>query len=228
MSSLIQPYRFGGTGVNFPTWLSTTGSVQDVVTTSHVFTMPGTINAGDLLIAVLTLNSVSASSWSGSFTEFTDAGAVANNIAAAWKIAAGGDTVTCTSSGASRSAKHLIRIQAGTFNTSQVPVAGTSATGTSTAPNPPNLTPAWGLFKNLFIAVSGHNTAGASPPTAITGWPTNYGTGQTSTGGGAGSGGNNRLGTACRQLEAASDNPGTFTLAASNTWRAQTIAIKGL
>jgi hypothetical protein len=98
--------------------------------------------------------------------------------------------------------------------------APAEATG-STAPNPPSLTPSWGAADTLWLAVTGwsEGTITASA------FPTNYtNTGQNGTGV-AGSEGVS-IGWGFRELNAASEDPGTFTLGSAANWVAFTIAIR--
>lgn len=226
MSSLIQPYRFVSATPIMPVYLSRSNNAINSANTSHAFTMPGTINAGDLLIALGCFSGASVT-FGGGFAEIADAGAVANNIGVGYKIAAGGDTLTVTSSASIRSALSVIRIQAGTFDPSVAPAVGSYTTGTNVNPDPSALNPGWGTYPILWLAVAA-TQYNASTPGNTSAYPTNYSTGQ----------GNSptasatpswRLASGMRALTSDTQNPGTFTQAAPNitSWRALTLAIKG-
>ncbi len=58
----------------------------------------------------------------------------------------------------------------------------------------------------------------------ISAYPTNYSSNQTETNSVGGSATNPTLGSATRNLNASSENPGTFTVASDN-WAAMTIAV---
>lgn len=96
--------------------------------------------------------------------------------------------------------------------------AATDTTGTSTAPNPPNLdttqTRAW-LWMASFSSDDDDNAASW--------WPANYTPLQQAES--AQSTSSCMTGVAYRQLEASAENPGAFTMAAAEEWRAQTLAI---
>ena len=96
-----------------------------------------------------------------------------------------------------------------------------TATGTSTTPDPPSISPAAGQKKYLSIAVF---TSGASSA-SVSAWPTNY----------MRWGGNyvyDYAGTVYQHLypalywfDSTSENPGTYTISASRAWVAATILV---
>jgi PKD repeat protein len=99
-----------------------------------------------------------------------------------------------------------------------VPEAAT-VTGSSQNPNPPNLAPSWGAGDTLWFAACGYDQGQRT----VTAYPANYTNGQNDRSN------NNQgcgVGTAIRQLNAASENPGTFTLSAAEQWIAATVAIQ--
>lgn len=86
--------------------------------------------------------------------------------------------------------------------------------------NPPSETASWGSAKNLFIAMM----ATTAEVITLSAYPTNYVRGKydsVSAGGSSVS-----IGTAVRDLEAASDDPGIFTTSASRWWMAATVVIR--
>lgn len=100
------------------------------------------------------------------------------------------------------------------------PVDGTLATGSSTAPNPPSLTSGFGSVDTLWLAIAGD--MGGSLPSAI---PANYSSVGTSTG--TGPNPESYLAVASRNLNASSEDPGTFTISSAQ-WGANTVAIQGV
>ena len=84
------------------------------------------------------------------------------------------------------------------------------------ASDPPSLTPSWGAFDTLWLAIGGYFSDGSSASAP----PTNYISLLTS----------GDLASAQRNLHAVSENPGVFTDAGSYgiASLAQTIAIKGV
>lgn len=108
----------------------------------------------------------------------------------------------------------------GTNNASVAAISGGSAVTTAT-PDPPSLTPAWGSADDLWFALA----ASADGRTTLTTPPTNYGNqfsdNTTGTTGGLG------LSSARRELTAATEDPGTFTLSRSAATIAVTVSVRG-
>ena len=134
---------------------------------------------------------------------------------------------TFTQSATSRSVWAAYRITGA--NKAIAPQIGTTATGTSTTPNPPSVTVTGGPKDILAIACFSMTGAVEVDDTDIlvTTFPTSYTLGQIEkTGGLSGTNLSGGLGSAARQAAAASsENPATFTQNASRGWRAQTIVV---
>ena len=130
-------------------------------------------------------------------------------------------TLTINTTGnAIRSAHNSYRIAAGTYQ--GVPVAGTAATGSnSSAPNPPDYTSGFGVYKTLWIATS-HSQGVSNVNSAPSGYSNfiDISTSNTGDNGAA-------MASATRETVAASENPGTFALSSTEDWAANTIAIQG-
>jgi hypothetical protein len=186
-------------------------------------TMPSGITAGDLLIATIATdgNTSAAAGGGEGWTNITDTANgsdVRLNILA--KIAAGSDALNLTLGAAADSATHVMRIvDHGVSSVATDVEVGTAATGASTAPNPPSVTPA-ATAKNLFIAVAASDDDDESP----TFYPTSY-TGE-------GQGQSASSATACliqvayRYVTTGSaEDPGAFTLAASEQWVTQSLCV---
>ena len=97
----------------------------------------------------------------------------------------------------------------------------TAATGNSASPNPPSVTMPWGTDAPSLIIPVAHSAAGGSIS-----YPSSYTDGLTVYTGVS----NNfhaRTSTAEREVEASSEDPGTFGLGGTFLWVAQTIAVKG-
>lgn len=200
-------------------------SNQSTATTTHTFpsqSSPFVKNAGDLLIAVIvTYQGGSAnaefSSWGGSFTEFVDQSAnstTIQSIGAAYKFATGSETgtFTVTSVASNRSVMFLMAIP-GAHDTTP-PEATAKANGTTAAADPAALDPSgWAAEDTLWIAVAVNGeTSLTGSFTGITAAPTNYTNYLDS-----GIIGGDVIGAlegavGFRQLNAASENVGTFTL----------------
>lgn len=184
-----------------------------------------TKNAGDLLIAIAVEydgNSTNAefSAWGASFTEFADqAGTATMAIGAAYKFSTGSETGTFTVTTADTSANDSVMILmsiAGAHDTT-VPEAGAMVTGTAAAADPASFDPAgWAAEDTLWIAVAGSGeTSVTGSFTGVASAPTNY-TNYADSGITADVVGGAEAAVAFRQLNAASEDVGTFSVDVSN------------
>jgi hypothetical protein len=217
--------------MGFPTVTSITDTLVNGNSTTHNVNMPAAVTVGELLLVLFALECNAADNtlttpggWTLLWSSTNDAAATVRGAGYA-KVAVGtegGTTVNFVSSVATSAAAQCYRI-ADWFGVIATGIAvGTEAvsTGTST-PNPPSLTPPWGALDTLWIATysAGDDGETMSSP------PTNYGNQQdTVTTGGVDE--SAEVGSARRTLNASSENPGTFTLSASEGTVAQTIAIR--
>jgi hypothetical protein len=198
---------------------------QSTATTTHTFPSLTTLDnaAGDLLLAIIGKYDGAAadaefSAWGASFTEFVDRSASGTNIppsiGAAYKFSDGTETgtFTVTSAGSHRSVMFLLSIKGA--HASTVPEATTRATDTTAAADPAALNPGgWDAEDTLWIAVGVNSeTSLTGSFTGITAAPTNY-TGYVDSGiiGGDVIGALEAA-VSFRQLNAASEDVGTYTL----------------
>lgn len=182
------------------------GSGTDAAPT---ITLPSGIVAGNLLVASIGCNGNNTWTWPAGWSELSDSG----SLSVAYRVADGTETtVAPTQNGTSTTAWVAFNIR-GQAATSYIE-AGTTATGSSTAPNPPSLTPTWSNTPTLFIAVV------RSKSTSVTGYPSGYSNTQTS------SGSTVSHSSATKTIPGAAEDPGTFTTGNDN-WSAQTVAIRG-
>jgi CheY-like chemotaxis protein len=205
-------------GGPFPAVQATNTSGETTDTTSHTVSMPANINAGDLLIVFFSCDGVETVTWptgDGWASIFHDTNLMTLDIG--YKIADGteGATITVTTGTTEQSAHISYRITG--HDKSQAPEVSTGATGNSTAPNPDSLTPTGGAKDYLWIAVEGNNNASAASA-----YPSNYTNGQTNA---VGDSGGANVAVARRELNASSEDPGTFTTP-SERWVACTVAVQ--
>lgn len=184
-----------------------------------------TKNLGDLLIAIVITydgNSTNAefSGWGGSFTEFGDfATTTTMGIGCAYKWSSGSETgtftVTSADTSANDSAFFLLSIPGAHGSTP--PEAGSYATGTAAAADPASFNPAgWGTEDTLWIAVGGSGEDSLTGSyTGIASGPANY-TDYADSGMSADAVGAVEGAVAFRQLNAASEDVGTFSVDTSN------------
>lgn len=211
----------------FPQTVAPTVTAFATDTTSHAVTMPPVVNVGDLLLALLASNTQSGNAtpittpagWTEKST-FYPGTSVRLGVYA--KVADGsedGTTVDFVSAPATQAVAQVYRVTSWYGTIAGVEV-GVSVNGTSTTPDPPSLSPSWGALDTLWIALAFPNNSDST----LSVYPTDYSNGvytatATGTSGAA-------LASARRELNAASDDPGTFTVSISAVWAAQTVAIR--
>jgi hypothetical protein len=196
-----------------------------------------TKDSGDLLLAIAVIYdgaSINAefSSWGGGFTEIADrADSVTMSIGVAWKISDGTETgtFTVTTVDTSTNDSVLLLLSIPGAHATTEPEVSTMMTGTeATIPNPPSLSPSWGADNTLWIAV------GATGEDSLTGsftgidspFPTNY-VNSFISGITADAIGGMEASVIFRQLNAATEDPGTFGADITNVRHsAVTIAVR--
>lgn len=124
-----------------------------------------------------------------------------------------------TWSGGNRTAGQALRITGAAASGTFFEIAASAATGTSTTPNPPSLSPAGGAKDYLIIALCGVDDEASNITAAPSGYSgLDYDEYASSLGCG--------IAHAYKALSAgSSEDPGTFTNTSSQEWVAQTIAI---
>lgn len=187
--------------------------------TQHLVPMPATVNAGDLLVALISNDgNATVTTPAGWNLLASDAQASACRLGVYYRIAngtEGGTTVDFVTSVAETMATDVYRITG--WHGTTPPEVGIAVGATTANPDPPSLAPSWGAADTLFIALFGTGTANTASA-----YPTDYTDGTThATGGSAAS-----IGSARRELNAASDNPGTFTITGTVACLAQTVVIR--
>lgn len=221
MFTVNQLIGFGaGGGVVFGV-LSITTSVDSSDTTSHSVSMPGNVIAGDLLVAIFSVDgSPSTITW-GTFTEIFE-NTASGNLVIAYKKAdgsEGGGTETVTTNTSEQSAHIVYRISGAIDPVTQAPEVSTGATGSNAVPDPDSLTPTGGPKDFLWIACMAHDTTAAS----VNGFPSGYFDNisiESSAGVGRAEAASAHLFTT-----ASSENPGAFGLDATASWSAATIGV---
>lgn len=198
-------------------------------------TAPATVNANDLLVALLVVDGsvdfdtgadpandpFATDGWTLLFSTLSG---TACRLVGYYKLAVGtedGVAYNCIWTAATRQVTHIYRFSyPGGPPGGTLCEAATPATGTSAAPDPPSVTPSWGAGNTLWLIVEGSDDQTAD----VSAYPTNYTANgiynEVSASNGVG------LGSSYRAVNVASENPGAFTLAASQEWVAATIAIK--
>ncbi|HWO07476.1 MAG TPA: LamG domain-containing protein [Candidatus Paceibacterota bacterium] len=210
----------------FPVVEATNTSITDPASATHNVSLPAGVNAGDLLIVFFTVDdadTVSISTpagWSSTFDfEYSEVGGDDAQSAVFYKIADGseGSAVTITTtSGTGRSAHQSYRISGASGRVEW----GTSQTAEDASspitPDPPAVTPSWGAKDTLWLAVCSivpENVTSVTAPASYTDILSNQSSFSESC-------------SARRELNASSENPGTFSGSGTGFWFANTLAIE--
>jgi PKD repeat protein len=208
--------------MSFPQVAATNSGANDVNSTSHTLNLPTGIAAGNLLIIFYAFDgspTVSGISENGYSTLGTTS-ASSPYTRVAYKIATGseGSTVTFTSDVAEKSAHITYRITG--WHGTTAPAISTVATATSANPDPASLNPSgWDIEETLWLAVAAWDAGNTNLSTFPSGY-TNGLLNRATSSDGVG------IATAQRELAAASEDPGAFTLTGSQAWKAYTLAVR--
>jgi hypothetical protein len=208
---------------------SSAGNSGGAAITSHTVTLPATVNADELLLvlfaighnATITWDDATVGAWSSLFNILDATSAV--RYTARWLKAAGtedGASLSISTGGtAAGSAWHAFAISG--WHGTTGPEVATTDHGSTSGPNPASLSPSWGAEDTLWLATIGWDAPSGSP--TVSAFPTDYlnGTSQRAT---ATRGGGNAV--ARRELNAASEDAGAFTLSAAAAVISAMIAIR--
>ena len=212
--------------MTFATVAATATSVEGTDTPSHTITLPASV-AGDLLrVYFASEGDNTVTDWDG-FTEiFSVNRGTAVHLSSAYMKATSasvpGTSITITTS-SSESSAHVARKYTGHEDpATQAPEASAGANGFSNTPNPDSLTPTGGA-KDYVYEVACASQSSNDP---FDSFPSNY-TGSQQDLDSGGPSNTVTIGVAFRNLNAASDDPGSFDLAGadSRNWVAATFVV---
>lgn len=205
-------------GPAFPTLVGATATGFNSAAGSYAVAFSGsTTVSGELLILLICCNTVvnTPSGWTVLWNTFSS-----GNVF--YKVADGseGASVTVTRSGTSVGAGITYRLS----NYTGTPeLARAAASGTN--PNPPSLSPSWGSAKTLWVAQA--SLFKLSSGNTFSSYPSGFSNGVNAVGDNGSSCAN--AASASLQLEASSDDPGTFAFSSgSASGQAFTIAVRGV
>jgi hypothetical protein len=203
---------------------SVTETAFGTASIDHYASMPATVDAGDLLIALFTNDKDTTVTTPLGWTALaSEASGTAVRISVYYKKAAGtegGTTVNFVTSSSEEAAAQVYRIT--NWHDTTPPEISAVATGTGVSPDPASLDPAgWGVTGTLWLAVAGQDRGDQAGTTA---YPASYTDGISTLS--ASDTGSCRIHSARRELTAASEDPGVFTVPASEQWVAFTMAIR--
>lgn len=211
----------------FPTIEGTNTSVESSDTTSHTVSLPSGINADELLLVVIGIegDSGTITDPSGWTRLLKDVGNNWGTLYVIYKVASGseGSTISFTTSNNRNSAHVAMRIS-GHDSSTNAPEINNDDTGSFTQdknPDPPNLSPSGGAKDYLYLCGYGQGDRSGTSEVSV---PTNY----TSVANAFASGGEfdqAGVSVAERNLNASSENPGTFTMQDEARWNAYTMVV---
>jgi hypothetical protein len=192
---------------------------------SLTVTLPTGIASGDLIVVEVSIDGTTAATWPSGWTQLyaANTGPVAR-IEVRYRVADGTEGSSISVTTASTESTYIARRITG--HNSAIEAAGTPNTSAgSTTPDPPSFTPSWTQGDTLWIAACTYRSFGGG--NGLTAYPSNYSLSQLdhdvgATAGGYGVGG----GSAARELNAVTENPGTFTQSLGEGWVANTYAIE--
>lgn len=195
--------------------------------TSHVVNLPSGAT-GNLLVAVMSKGSAGTTPTVNSLAGWNELLDEAQTLGLyiAWRVADGteGATTTFTLSSATRGAWIVYEISGAYDPTIQPPQVGTTATGSSTSPDPPSVSVTGGSKDILTIACFGRSGEEADDDTWVTAAPSGFGGLLQKACGTAGTNLGGMVATAHLAETTATADPGAFT-SATGAWRAQTIVV---
>lgn len=207
---------FGGrvlspaTDTMIDTWrYSVTETVSSSDSTSHAIDLPGLKNVGDILLLLASTTNGARISDPAGWTPIYIRGAPgAQTETGAWmRVVAGGEgsTVTLALDASRHIAAQVHRIS-GAVARPIIDVA-IAASATTSTPNPPNLVNSWGAGEDTLWLAGSFQRAAVS----VSAYPSDYSGGYNSQGTGC------TMTTAIRILDAASEDPGAYSMSGGNT-----------
>jgi len=201
----------------FPT-VNDVGYSEEVSNTvTHNVTYPATAINGELMLLLISIDgNPTLSGMQAGWTQRKRLVAAGNtNTIEVWSIVYNGESAfTYTSSASERSENRVLGI--GSWHGSAAPEVSTGAVGNSTTPDPDSLTPSWGAEDTLWVAFAGSDGA-----VTASAFPTNYSDNQFTDN----TGNDPSFHMATRELNASSEDPGTFTTG-SQDWATVTIGVR--
>jgi hypothetical protein len=196
-----------------------------VGTTTPAYNLPGSISAGETLFIVARAAAPGVGGTISGWTALATDNTSTDGSYIFYRKADGTEGATASGSGFpnSKHAAVAFRVSGGADPTVTAPQVSTVAIGNSTTPNPTTVTPTGGSKDYLFIWAGTWEGEQTSPPASN---PTNYSSpagASTGTGGAVAS--NAQVAVAFRQLTAASEDPGSWTISVADDWTAWAIAV---
>ena len=200
----------------FPTIAAVNGGNNATNNVNHTVNLPAGIVAGNLLLVFFASDSVDAVTFPGGWTELYDAQDGTHRHVGKYRVADGGEgaTIVVTTTNPQMSAHTTYRVT----DYTGTPEVSARGTGNSVVPDPPSLTPSWGLKTTLWFAVTSYDLGTITVNT----YPAGYGNTRNDRANHAEGVG---LGNARKEDPVATEDPGVFTISAIENWQAYTVAV---
>lgn len=205
---------------DFPVVAATNNGTDVANGFSTTVQLPSGITSGNLLLIFASsggaIKDLAATGWTNLYN-----GGTTSRVNCLYRFSTGseGSTLPVTWSASPQTNVKFFSMRITGWDGSTPPESGVIATANNANPNPPSLSPSWGAANTLWIV---HMQALAAADT-VTAYPANYIdnqytaiNGDTTTA---------HIAIATRNLNAASDDPGTFTITAA-TWTTNTVAVR--
>lgn len=200
-------------------------------TTSPVINLPSGIRSGETLLMLIRNAAGGTITFPNEDTDwiqlFEDSSDASNDtMALAWRKAneTEGATTTATFGTSGKFAAIVYRILGAIDPIERAPEFAALVTGSSATPDPGAVTPTGGAKKYLLIWMGGWEGIQSSPPG--TSMPAGYNSPVGADSGAAGGLATNcRVATGYREAEVSSEDPGSWTISASDDWTATVVAV---
>lgn len=189
--------------------------------------LPASIVAGNLLVMFFHSNGATTPNIPSGWTQIGSSITNNDTLTVLAKIASGSEGATLAmtlAAGAVGRSAHITYQISGNRNgvtTSELKLTTVSGGVGNANPNPPSNAPGWGSVQILWFAVAGMTDGSRT----ISSYPSGYALGQNTINGNTGYA-STRVAAAGKLATATSDDPGTYTLDATDAWTAATLAIR--
>jgi hypothetical protein len=210
----------------FPTVVGTPTETANATEATNNVIGHATGAATDLHILVICKGKAATINAHGDWTELLDENSV-GGFYIAYHYGTLGTSTTLVASAVTRTAAIAYLISGAEDPATQAPQVGTTSSGSSVSPDPPTTTPTGGAKDYLWIAAltrAGEEADDDTWCTAAPATPSAFGSLLQKACGVAGTNLGGIVATATLESNAASMDPGVFTIA-TGAWRAQTIAV---
>lgn len=200
----------------FPVLTSVATTDTGTSDTSQTVNLPGSLASGDIVIIIGGFNGTTGTVVYPAGWNVIQLNSSTPSLSVAYRRCDGSEGATINVTWSVNRQNRWKAHRYTSVHASSNPEAGTSVGGTSTTPDAPSLTASWGAAMNLFLVIAIHQAS------TVSAYPSGYVDNQADMGNLNGS-----ISYATKNSFSATDDPGTYTLAASVAWIAETVVIRG-